>query len=42
MALAKAYSTHPLGKVWADFARMEQGHKLKIEKEYDEVVLREN
>jgi rubrerythrin len=41
-ALSKAYSTHPLGKVWADFARMEQGHKLKIEKEYDEVVLKDN
>ena len=41
-ALSKAYSAHPLGKMWADFARMEQGHKLKIEKEYDDVVLAEN
>jgi rubrerythrin len=41
-ALAEAYAVHPLGKVWAEFARMEQGHKLKIEKEYDEVVLRDN
>jgi len=41
-ALSKAYSAHPLGKMWADFARMEQGHKLKIEKEYDDVVLADN
>jgi rubrerythrin len=41
-ALSKAYSAHPLGKMWADFARMEQGHKLKLEKEYDEVVLADN
>jgi rubrerythrin len=41
-ALAKAYSAHPLGKMWADFARMEQGHKLKLEKEYDDVVLADN
>ena len=41
-ALSKAYSTHPLGKMWADFARMEQGHKLKLEKEYDDVVLKDN
>ena len=41
-ALSKAYSAHPLGKTWADFARMEQGHKLKIEKEYDDVVLKDN
>ena len=38
-ALSKAYSAHPLGKMWADFARMEQGHKLKLEEEYDDVVL---
>jgi rubrerythrin len=42
MALSKAYSAHPLGKMWAEFAKMEQGHKLKIEKEYDDVVLAEN
>ena len=41
-ALSKAYVAHPLGKTWADFARMEQGHKLKIEKEYDDVVLADN
>jgi rubrerythrin len=41
-ALSKAYAAHPLGKMWADFARMEQGHKLKIEKEYDDVVLADN
>jgi rubrerythrin len=41
-ALAKAYSAHPLGKMWGDFARMEQGHKLKLEKEYDDVVLADN
>ena len=41
-ALSKTYATHPLGKMWADFARMEQGHKLKIEKEYDDVVLADN
>jgi len=41
-ALAKAYSAHPLGKMWAEFARMEQGHKLKLEKEYDDVVLADN
>jgi rubrerythrin len=41
-ALSKAYSAHPLGKMWAEFARMEQGHKLKIEKEYDDVVLADN
>jgi rubrerythrin len=41
-ALSKAYSIHPLAKIWADFARMEQGHKLKIEKEYDDVVLKDN
>ncbi len=41
-ALSKAYSAHPLGKMWADFAKMEQGHKLKIEKEYDDVVLADN
>ncbi len=41
-ALSKAYSTHPLGKMWSDFARMEQGHKLKLEKEYDDVVLKDN
>ena len=42
MALSKAYSAHPLGKMWAEFAKMEQGHKLKIEKEYDDVVLADN
>lgn len=41
-ALSKAYSAHPLGKMWGDFARMEQGHKLKVEKEYDDVVLADN
>jgi len=41
-ALTEVYAAHPLGKAWAEFARMEQGHKLKIEKEYDEVVLRDN
>ncbi len=41
-ALSKVYSAHPLGKMWAEFARMEQGHKLKIEKEYDDVVLKDN
>jgi len=41
-ALSKVYTAHPLGKVWADFARMEQGHKLKVEKEYDDVVLADN
>ncbi len=41
-ALAKAYADHPLGKMWADFAKMEQGHKLKLEKEYDDVVLKDN
>ncbi len=41
-ALSKAYSAHPLGKMWSDFARMEQGHKLKLEKEYDDVVLKDN
>jgi rubrerythrin len=41
-ALARAYADHPLGKMWSDFARMEQGHKLKIEKEYDDVVLKDN
>jgi rubrerythrin len=41
-ALSKAYASHPLGKMWTDFARMEQGHKLKIEKEYDDVVLADN
>jgi rubrerythrin len=41
-ALSKAYSAHTLGKMWADFAKMEQGHKLKLEKEYDDVVLADN
>ncbi|MDP2901326.1 MAG: ferritin family protein [Candidatus Bathyarchaeota archaeon] len=41
-ALSKAYSAHPLGTMWGDFAKMEQGHKLKIEKEYDDVVLADN
>jgi rubrerythrin len=41
-SLSKAYAAHPLGKMWAAFARMEQGHKLKIEKEYDDVVLADN
>lgn len=41
-ALSKVYAVHPLGKMWADFARMELGHKLKIEKEYDDVVLADN
>ncbi len=41
-ALSKAYSGHPLSKMWVDFARMEQGHKLKLEKEYDDVVLKDN
>jgi rubrerythrin len=41
-ALARAYADHPLGKMWSDFSRMEQGHKLKIEKEYDDVVLKDN
>lgn len=41
-ALSNAYSAHPLGKMWADFAKMEQGHKLKLEKEYDDVVLADN
>jgi rubrerythrin len=41
-ALAKAYSSSPIGKVWAEFADMEAGHKLRLEKEYDDVVLKEN
>ncbi len=41
-ALSKAYSSSPIGKVWAEFAEMEAGHKLRLEKEYDDVVLKEN
>ena len=42
LSLSKTYSEHPLSKVWAQFAEMEAGHKLKIEREYDDVVLRED
>jgi rubrerythrin len=42
MALAKQYKGHPLAKMWEEFAKMEAGHKLKLEKEYDEVVLADN
>ena len=41
-ALAKQYKAHPLGKMWSEFAKMEAGHKLKLEKEYDDVVLHDN
>ena len=41
-ALGKEFNAHPVGKMWEKFAQMELGHKLKVEKEYDEVVLREN
>jgi hypothetical protein len=39
MALAGQYRGHPLARMWEDFAKMEAGHKLKLEKEYDFVVL---
>jgi len=42
MALAKQYKGHPLARMWEEFAKMEAGHKLKLEKEYDEVVLADN
>jgi rubrerythrin len=41
-ALAKEFNAHPVGRTWATFAQMELGHKQRIEKEYDDVVLREN
>lgn len=40
--LSKAYSNDPISKIWAEFAEMEASHKLKLEKEYDDVVLRDN
>jgi rubrerythrin len=41
-ALAKEFNAHPVGEMWATFAQMELGHKQRIEKEYDDVVLKEN
>ena len=42
LSLAKQYNGHPLAKMWDEFAKMEAGHKLKLEREYDEVVLHDN
>ena len=41
-ALAKEFHALPVGKMWATFAQMELGHKQRIEKEYDDVVLKDN
>jgi rubrerythrin len=41
-ALANEFKVHPLGRTLATFAQMELGHKLRIEKEYDDVVLKDN
>jgi rubrerythrin len=41
-ALAKQYKGNPLARMWEEFAKMEAGHKLRLEKEYDEVVLADN
>jgi len=40
-ALATKFKNHELGKMWDSFAQQELAHKLKIEKEYDDVVLAE-
>ena len=41
-ALAIQFQGHPLSNTWNNFAQMELGHKLKLEKEYEDVVLRDN
>jgi rubrerythrin len=41
-ALAKQYQGHLLSKTWESFAQMELGHKTKLEKEYEDVILRDN
>ena len=40
-ALATKFKNHELGKMWDSFAQQELAHKLKIEKEYDDVILAE-
>ena len=40
-ALANKFKNHELGKMWDSFAQQELAHKLKIEKEYDDVILAE-
>lgn len=42
LALAKQFYGHPLSKTWESFAQMEAGHKLKLEKEYEDVILSNN
>ncbi|MBN1683240.1 ferritin family protein [Candidatus Bathyarchaeota archaeon] len=41
-ALAKQFKGHPLSAMWDNFAQMELGHKLKLEKEYEDVILKDN
>jgi rubrerythrin len=41
-ALASLLKGEPLGSMLESFAAIEMGHKEKLEREYDEVVLRDN
>ncbi|MFP3951188.1 MAG: ferritin family protein [Candidatus Bathyarchaeia archaeon] len=41
-ALAEQFKDHPLGEMWERFAEEELRHKVRLEEEYDDVVLREN
>lgn len=41
-ALAADFAGNPVADTWKVFANVEAGHKLRLEKEYDDVILKEN
>jgi rubrerythrin len=42
LSLSKEFSGNNIAKVWENFAQQEAGHKQKLEKEYDDVILADN
>jgi len=40
--LAEQFKDHPLGDMWKRFAEEELRHKVRLEKEYDDVILQQN
>jgi rubrerythrin len=42
LSLAKEFQGNSIANVWESFAKQEAGHKQKLEKEYDDVILADN
>jgi rubrerythrin len=41
-SLSDKFEDHPLGGMWRRFAEEELRHKIRLEREYDEVIFKEN